>query len=61
MASKNADYYRVRAAEERLRAAYVADSLAVIHLRLAEKYEALIEVDERRTGLRSRGDGIGLA
>ena len=59
MSNSDKDYYRVRALEERDRAAAANEpNIAAIHRDLAEKYEALAKDVEVRPMLRSAWDAM---
>ena len=62
MAANELDYFRQRALEERARAAGCRDpSIAKIHLDLAEEYEALADLAEKKPALGQSWGGLSSA
>ena len=59
MFTEESEYFRARAIEERARAADCGDqTIANIHLDLAEKYEALANITGGQQALRPGWDGL---
>jgi hypothetical protein len=59
MSTEDSEYFRARAIEERARAADGGDqTIANIHLDLAEKYEALANITDGQPTLRPGWDGL---